>query len=34
MGSGDVAPRILRLGARWWWVINFTRATLPSVPIG
>jgi len=22
--SGNTAPRILDLGTRWWWVVNFT----------
>jgi len=24
MGSGDIAPRILNLGARWRWLVSFT----------
>jgi hypothetical protein len=38
MGSGDIAPRI-NFGARWKWVLSFTRRPLyswgkePSVPI-
>jgi len=24
LGSGDIAPRILKLGTRWRWVVSFT----------
>jgi hypothetical protein len=34
-GSGCIAPFVLNLVTRWWWVISFTpRGKSPTVPTG
>jgi len=31
-GNGGIAPRMLDLGTRWWWVVSFL--TRPLYPRG
>jgi len=28
LGSEGITPRILNLGARWWWVVIFTTRSI------